>query len=294
MEKIKCKCGREYGLVPLNHPLMTASRMLGQQGEPTQFDAQALSWRGDNADTLTRQSDQELASRTVEAPARAASIESDVRVPLYQSVIGGVFVGAAVTCAWWALGWRRPILGPVIVTSASAAFFWHNAIGEMRSLLWRLEKWTGKDIDKDGAVGEPPEKEAVYSPFPINGRDKAKSNATPEPAAKPAAKPAAPKSTRPTKNSLIQIRAATGRKSARVVTLGELWGFMLLSFERNSWGRDAWQNRGVSQQLWADYKTFLESFGWWKADRPTLDLALSRFCYPSTNKQENKQTNDEN
>jgi len=257
------------------------------------FRSAAVQMMGESAASLERQPDPNYASRTVEAPARAASIESDVKVPLLQSLVGGAFIAGSTVSTWLYFGWHQPLLGPAIVTFGTIGFFWMNGVSELRSHLWRVEKIIGRDLNKDGAVGRP-EAQTVYTPMPINMRDRAGADSTPapEPAATPAPKPT-PKTVQTTGDSLIQIRAADKRKSARIVTLGELWSFMTLSFERDSWGRDAWQERGMGQKVWADYKMFLESFGWWKvADRPTLDLALRRFCYPVTNEPGNERTNE--
>ena len=94
-------------------------------------------------------------------------------------------------------------------------------------------------------------------------------------------------SARATGDTKIIIREGDRRRSPRVVTLRDLWGFLTLSFERDSWGRNAWQDRRVSQSMWKDYFDFLNPLGFWRIDTDdALACALDQLCYPTENEGE--------
>jgi len=209
-----------------------------------------------------------------ETPHRAPSIESDVKVPFYTALFTGALTGAMAASAWVYFSWPKPIAAVVGVTLASTWYAWRGSVSFLRGLLVKIEEFTQVDLDGDGNVGQAPARD-VLSPFPVRtGAAKATM-----PADSPAATPA-PKSTQPTAETPICIRQADNRRSARIVTLQDLWGFLTVSFERGDWTREGWQDRGVGPRLWKDYQTFLDAYGWWGiTDRPTLDLALRRFCY---------------
>lgn len=298
---VKCECGRDkrYALVPINPATSRLMNLGATPGETTTYDAQAMSWAGQDAQSLTRQpapyTNATPPGMTVtrEEPAWRPTVASSVGVPLSEAFVTGALFGASVgTLSILLHGGILASFGyGVTACLVATCYEWLGSRDHWRNIIFKVEEVTRLDLNRDGHTGKP-EKETVYTPMPINMRDKADSTPEPEPAAQPAPK-STPKTVQTTSDSLILIRAADKRKSARIVTLGELWSFMTLSFERDSWGRDAWQERGMGQKVWADYKMFLESFGWWKvADRPTLDLALRRFCYPVTNEPGNERTNE--
>jgi hypothetical protein len=87
-------------------------------------------------------------------PVRAASVASDVVVPVLQSVVSGVVVGgvasgiAALTGAGWAA-----LLWGMGVGTAGLGLAWLMILREHRSALWEIERITGKDLDGDGHTG---------------------------------------------------------------------------------------------------------------------------------------------
>lgn len=91
-------------------------------------------------------------------PARPAEVGSDVFVPLGQSVITGLLVGALVTLlAGWVFHvelavfdtWVRVAL---LVTTGS----WLLLLNAHRKLLWVIESIVGADVTGDGVTGPPP------------------------------------------------------------------------------------------------------------------------------------------
>lgn len=89
-------------------------------------------------------------------PIRPARMESDVMVPLAQSVItgiaGGVVAGSVAAlrgAGWWSLLWAAA--GGAATWGAS----WMVLLNTTRSLMWEVERIVGRDLDGDGDVGEP-------------------------------------------------------------------------------------------------------------------------------------------
>jgi hypothetical protein len=86
-------------------------------------------------------------------PARPATWESDVLVPLAQSamwgVIGGLLSIGLPAFAHWP--WWTPF--PAFVLSTSVA--WWIISSDHHRALWIVEKMTGRDIDGDGHTGAP-------------------------------------------------------------------------------------------------------------------------------------------
>lgn len=215
--------------------------------------------KGNSAASLELQPDPNLASRTLEAPARSATVESDVKVPLLQSVIGGAFLGAGIFCAWRAIGWPQPCWGPAALTFSAVGIFWSGGVREMRSLLWRLEEWTGKDITRDSAIGKPQRRGSHIRLVSINGELKQERI---EPRQRLG----------PVIGELIDIPGMP-RQDDDPWTIERLEAF-LESVLIYGWGRSNYKLLGVSQGQWAALKTHLETFGIWGINDPS---ALQRF-----------------
>lgn len=82
------------------------------------------------------------------SPARSATFQADVAVPLAQSVITGLLLGSAgVMIADTAKG--------IAFGLACACAMWLILTEQHRQLLWNKETWTGADLDGDGVVGKP-------------------------------------------------------------------------------------------------------------------------------------------
>lgn len=87
------------------------------------------------------------------APARAASVESDVLVPATQALITGavsLIPGIALTI-WLEMPWYSPFL----IAGGVIALFWLYLLDAHRKLLWSVETIINRDIDGDGAKGNP-------------------------------------------------------------------------------------------------------------------------------------------
>jgi hypothetical protein len=89
-------------------------------------------------------------------PTRAASVASDVTVPAAQSAISGAIVGviagsgAALCGAGWHSLWWGAGAGALGVGLA-----WLVILREHRAALWEVERIIGRDLDRDGHVGQP-------------------------------------------------------------------------------------------------------------------------------------------
>lgn len=301
MNKVKCKCGQQYALVPVNPATSRLLNLGASPGETVAYDAQAMSWAGQDAQSLTRQPDPYTNATppgmtvTREEPAWRPTVASSVGVPLSEAFVTGALFGASVgTLSILLHGGILASFGyGVTACLVATCYEWLGSRDHWRNIIFKVEEVTRLDLNRDGHTG-PPKKETVLSPFPINDRDTAKSDSTPEPAPQAAAGSApksAPKTVQTTADSLIQIRAADKRRSARIVTLGELWQFLETSSATNDWTRARWQELGCSQKKWADYKAFLERFGWWEGDRPTTETALKRFGRYSNERTESETGN---
>jgi hypothetical protein len=92
-------------------------------------------------------------------PARSPDLVGDLVVPVGQSVVtGGLLAGGVVVLAalaGWDGEWWRLWAGVAVVVASGA---WVLLLMDTRSLLRKLETWTGVDLDRDGQVGEPAER----------------------------------------------------------------------------------------------------------------------------------------
>jgi hypothetical protein len=96
--------------------------------------------------------------RRFEQPARGASVEGDVKVPLLQSLVTGTLgavvsgLGAAVVGvpSWWYV----PAVGAGVGVVTFGAM-WAYLLTDTRKLLRVVEVWTAEDLDGDGYVGQP-------------------------------------------------------------------------------------------------------------------------------------------
>jgi hypothetical protein len=88
-------------------------------------------------------------------PGRPASLESDVAVPIAQSVFSALVAGLAALGAALAAGWQRPALWAVLAALAALVTAWLVLLRQHRDLLWEIELVTGADLDRDGTVGVP-------------------------------------------------------------------------------------------------------------------------------------------
>lgn len=91
-----------------------------------------------------------------QSPAFLPTKESNVIVPLLESLITGAFIGVSVTAVviyqygfWAGLTW-----GGVSLLGASFVQ-WIRLTGNYRNLLWKLETITGQDLDDSGDIGPP-------------------------------------------------------------------------------------------------------------------------------------------
>jgi hypothetical protein len=105
-------------------------------------------------------------------PARVPDFVGDFIVPACQSVLtGGLLAGVVVVLAalaGWDGEWWRLWAGVAVVVASGA---WLLLLADTRSLLRKLETWSGVDLDHDGQVGETRERLVFV------GRERAKAEA---------------------------------------------------------------------------------------------------------------------
>jgi len=144
---------------------------------------------------------------------------------------------------------------------------------ELRRLRWQVERIGGE------AVSDVVEAEVVERVIPV---DASKERVSLEPV------PVRPR----VGGQWVEIRAADGRRSARMWRKRDLWEFVLRAFETGEWSREYWQKRGVGQKEWADLKIFFERFNLWRIqDASTLIGWLAATGYAVTNERELSVTN---
>jgi hypothetical protein len=103
---------------------------------------------------------------TAETPARAASVTSDLVVPLAQAAVtGGLLAGLAVfILGELAPGWdvdRWKVWAGLALGIAAVA--WGILLWDTRRLLWTAERLTGLDLDGDRQVGKPQERLVILN-----------------------------------------------------------------------------------------------------------------------------------
>jgi len=90
------------------------------------------------------------------SPARPASTESDVVVPLLQSLITGVIIGLPAGTFVALVGhlpwWSVPAIAAGVIIPAT----WLHRLSAHTRALWTVEKIFNRDVDGDNYTGEPP------------------------------------------------------------------------------------------------------------------------------------------
>lgn len=98
-------------------------------------------------------------------PARRATRESDVWVPLLQAAITGAFsalllgIISGVVVHWQGWPWWYAGLTALGVWLLVTSSTWLRLLSDSRELLWKLETWSNRDLDGDGKTGEPESRE---------------------------------------------------------------------------------------------------------------------------------------
>ena len=86
-------------------------------------------------------------------PQRAATWESDVKVPLAQAALTACAFGLGAGLVTWAAGWswRVPVVTFTLVLTG--AWLWRLRLVD--SLLWSIESVIERDVTGDGNIGKP-------------------------------------------------------------------------------------------------------------------------------------------
>ena len=219
------------------------------------------SWAGAGADTLERV-DPPAPSKPPsyrQEPARAPSIESDVKVPILQALfIGtGVSILAAIPVVVWE--WPKPVLWPIAAFTLAAMLWWLYIVGELRRLMWKIEETFDRDINDDGEVGEPA---PVDNYIPVYHGQRVDAVDVPQP----------PERAEGDRQVLL-------RPSTRTIRKQVLWDYLWTAFESGDWTRDGnshgggCRGKGLNTKEWADVRAFVLRWDgvWETTDRPTLE-----------------------
>ena len=87
-------------------------------------------------------------------PARAPDVRSDFTTPALQSLFSALVAGLVAAVVAWRTG--GDVLTWLIVGGvAGLTVCWLAALGLARSLVWKIERVMGSDIDGDGQQGKP-------------------------------------------------------------------------------------------------------------------------------------------
>lgn len=100
-----------------------------------------------------RQADDGPAFSETKTPQRAPSRESDLIVPFGQAVITSLMVGAAAALLAWAFGWAWRVVAVAVAVALIGSWFWRLRLVD--SLLWTVERVTGRDMNNDNQIGRP-------------------------------------------------------------------------------------------------------------------------------------------
>jgi len=88
-------------------------------------------------------------------PARSASVESDVVVPLCQALGTGVFAGVVGGMISSLAGWEQVGLAGLATGAVASGLVWLALVRDHNASLWKIEEIVGRDLDGDGVVGRP-------------------------------------------------------------------------------------------------------------------------------------------
>ncbi len=113
------------------------------------------------------------AEHSIQAPARAPTVQSDVVVPMLWSIITSFLLTNLITGAWILLGeikldnwwfpgglFIKPALIWIITFSVVLLVCWYYGLKLVYDLMYKIETIIGRDIDKDGQVGQPQPRES--------------------------------------------------------------------------------------------------------------------------------------
>lgn len=86
-------------------------------------------------------------------PARDATVESDVHVPVLQAAVTGICAFAVSIIPIFAWGWAW--WSPLVIGLLTFAAVWLALLNSHRQSLWFIEDLLDRDIDGDGHTGKP-------------------------------------------------------------------------------------------------------------------------------------------
>jgi hypothetical protein len=246
--------GKQLAIVELN------------SGNTVTMQANAQQWVGDNEAALREVPRERYTpiqpGAYVQTPVAQQTVESNVKVPLLQSLVTGGFLGCLSACACVQFGLPKPVLLTTVATLGSAFWSWHGGVNFADSLLTRIEDFTNIDWNRDGQTGSqkaPPPQLRFIKVSEYGTAD------NPE-----------PYQPQPTEQ-YINIPGMP-RLDADPWTIERLVDVLERAFVSGRWGRANCNELGMSQGQWAALSKWLgpgeDKKGWnvWgTSDRPTLD-----------------------
>lgn len=237
--------------------------------------ARAFTMRGDNAENLAVIPQPSLPAPLppsaiypgayVETPVAQQNTESNVKVPFWQSLVSGGFVGCIAACSVFFLGLPKPLLLISASTLLGAYNKWNGGLNLADSLLVRVEDYTGVDWNRDGQVGSEKKPRPELRFIKTTGHGTMSNLPMYE----------------PEQNEQYLDIPGMPRLDSDPWTVERLCDFLDRAFETKRWARAHCNELGVSQGQWSALQAFVQSFEknekgekiitiWGTDDPPTL------------------------
>ena len=100
--------------------------------------------------------------QTTQQARHAPTVETGVIVPMLTATFTAVALTLACGVLALAFGWSGRVVAVTFALSLALGWFWR--LGFADKVLWSVESWTGKDLDRDGRTGNPALQFATINP----------------------------------------------------------------------------------------------------------------------------------
>jgi hypothetical protein len=268
-----CKCPKCGTQLNLNSDTWTAK-------------AQAFTMRGEDAASLETIPQplrptpiQIQPGAYIETPIAQQNIESNVKVPLLQSLVTGGLLGCAWTCASLYFGLPKPLLTTTGITLMFTYRTWASGVNMADSLLTRIEDYTKVDWNRDGQVGS--QSVPQNNPQPVMQLVKVRSGYSATTDNGPTYQP------EPMEQFINIPGMPRSKPDEDPWTVERLTDVLERAFISGRWGRVHRRELGMSQGQWSVLSKYLgpgkdgDGYNvWGTTDRPTLDAFVEQISVP--------------
>lgn len=93
---------------------------------------------------------------------RTPTTDTDVAVPMLQAVFTALAAGIMAGCLAFVFGWPVRVVALVFGVALASSWLWRLRLAD--SLLWATESITGRDVNRDGAIGRPAQSFTLANP----------------------------------------------------------------------------------------------------------------------------------